>query len=79
MFELSDLKTFIDLGASFIICVILLWIMVKKLDGIETTLTKMLTLLTVVVKESTGFNHVDKVLGSQKTDVKDTLESAGVK
>ena len=79
MFDLTDLKSFIDLGASFIFSCLLLWIMFKKLDGIETTLTKVLTLLTVVVKESTTFNHVNKVLGDQKSDVKDTLKSAGVK
>jgi len=79
MFDLNDLKSFVDLGASFIFSCLLLWIMFKKLDGIETSLTKVLTLLTVIVKESTNFNHTYKVLGDQKTEVKDTLQSAGVK
>ena len=79
MFDLSDLKSFIDLGSSFIFSCLLLWIVFKKLDGIETTLTKVLTLLTVIVKESTTFNHVNKVLGNQETSVKDTLKSVGAK
>ena len=77
MTEISTLASFIDLGGVFILSLFMMYMWFKKLGKIDTTLTKILTLLTVVVKESTTFNHVNKVLGNQKTEVKDTLKSAG--
>jgi len=78
MTELSTLASFIDLGGVFILSLFMMYVWFKKLGKIDTTLTKILTLLTVVVKESTSFNHVNKVLGEHKTEVKETLKSAGV-
>jgi len=78
MTELSTLASFIDLGGVFILSLFMMYMWFKKLGKIDTTLTKILTLLTVVVKESTSFNHVNKVLGEHKTEVKETLKSAGV-
>jgi len=77
MTELSTLASFIDLGGVFILSLFMMYMWFKKLGKIDTTLTKILTLLTVVVKESTSFNHVNKVLGEHKTEVKETLKSAG--
>jgi len=77
MTELSTLASFIDLGGVFILSLFMMYVWFKKLGKIDTTLTKILALLTVVVKESTSFNHVNKVLGEHKTEVKETLKSAG--
>jgi len=77
MTELDTLSHFIDLGGVFILALFMMWGWFKKLSKIDTTLTKILTLLTVLIKESTSFNHVNKVLGDQETDVKDTLQSVG--
>ena len=77
MTELSTLSHFIDLGGVFILSLLMMWMWYKKLGKMDTTLTKILTLLTVVVKESTSFNHVNRVLGDHKTEVKETLKSVG--
>ena len=76
---LSDLRHFIDLGGVFILSLLMMYGWFKKLGKMDQTLTKILTLLTIVVKETTTFNHTNKILGDQKSDVKDTLKTAGVK
>jgi len=76
---LSDLRQFIDLGGVFILSLLMMYGWFKKLTKIDRTLMKILTLLTVLIKETTTFNHTSKILGNQKLDVDDTLDSAGVK
>ena len=77
MTELDTLSHFIDLGGVFILSLFMMYMWFKKLGKIDITLTKILTLLSVIVKESTTFNHTNKILGDQKADVKDVLRSAG--
>ena len=72
---LSDLRQFIDLGGIFILSLLMMYGWFKKLSKMDQTLTKILTLLTVLIKESTSFNHVNKVLGDQKKEVVDTINS----
>jgi len=76
---LSDLRQFIDFGGVFILSLLMMYGWFKKLGKMDQTLTKILTLLTVLIKETTTFNHTTKILGDQKSDVKDTLNSAGVR
>ena len=71
--ELSVLKDFLDLGGTFILALVLLWRGMKKLDGIENKLIKILTLLTVLVKTNTNFNDVENLLGKDGEKVADIL------
>jgi len=76
MSELSVLKDFLDLGGTFILALVLLWFVVKKLDCIDQTLTKVLTLLTILTKAQTSFNGVEGVLGKDGEKVAETILKA---
>lgn len=75
MIDLSQLKDFLDLGGVFILAVILLQQFSKKMDLMEDKLVKILTLLTVLVKQTTRFNDVENVLGSDKEKVEMKLNA----
>ena len=61
--DLTVLKDFADFGGVFILFLVFLLNFNKKIDGIEEKLIKILTLLTVTVKATSRFNHVEEVLG----------------
>ena len=63
---LSDLKDFIDLGGIFILALVLVYVIGRKLDAIETTLAKVLTLLVVITQRVANFNHLEDVLAGDK-------------
>ncbi len=67
--DLVTLKEFVDLGGIFILAVILIYVIVKKLDQMDDRLVKILTLLTVLVRANTGFNHTKNVLGKDQAEV----------
>ena len=73
MSDLPSLKDYIDLGATFLLCIVLIWGWVKKLDKMEATLVKILSLLVMIVKSNTNFNHTSKVLGDDKLKVEELL------
>jgi len=68
--DIITLRDFIDLGGTFILALVLLLSVVKRLSNMEELLVKCLTLLTVLTKTQTNFNGVEKVLGK-------TLDSVG--
>lgn len=76
MTDLTNLRDFIDLGGVFILSLLMMYGWFKKLGKMDQTLTKILTLLTVIVKETTNFNHVDRVLGDHKKEVAETINSS---
>ena len=76
MIDLNSLKDFLDLGGTFILALVLLWCGIKKLDGIDDKLTRMLTLLAILTKAQTNFNGVDKVIGEDGQKVADIIIKA---
>lgn len=71
--ELSMLKDFIDLGATFIIAILVLFVAFKKLDEINSRLIKILALLTVIVSANTNFQGIEHVLNNDSEKVADSL------
>lgn len=76
MVDLNQLYNFIDLGGIFILSIFLCYLLVKKFDGMEDKLAKILALLTILVKQTTKFNDVEDVLGADKTKVEQYLNSS---
>jgi len=74
--EITDIQPLLDYGFAIVVSLVLLTKFFNKLDSMEDKLVKILTLLTVVVKGTTEFNHVDKVLGSDHEKVSSTIDSA---
>ena len=77
--NLEAIKEIWDLGAVTAIAFFLSWCWYKKLSSIEEKMIKILTLLTVLIKTQTKFNHIDSILGKDKEKVKDELSGTGIK
>lgn len=73
MNELTALKDFLDLGGTFVLALVLLYCGMKRLDLVNDKLTKVLTLLSVLVKVQTNFNGVEKVLGKDLEKVEELI------
>jgi len=71
--DLTDLKSFIDLGGIFILALFLCYQQYKFFNGIEDKLIKILTLLTVLTKTNTNFNGVEGVLDNDGQKVVDLI------
>lgn len=74
--ELTSLEKFLDLGGVFILALVLLYVGSKKLDLIESQISKILALLTILVKTQTNFNGVEGVLGKDGDKVADIILKA---
>jgi len=75
MAELLELANFIDLGGTFILAMGLLYLFFNRLGGINDKLSKLLALMTVLVRQNTDFNHVKRVLNSDVDKVEEALGS----
>ncbi len=62
MIDLVGLKAFADFGGVFILAMVIVVGLSRKLDVMNVRLEKILTLLSVVVKANTNFNGVENVL-----------------
>ena len=76
-FSLTDLTHFLDLGGIFILALLIINTINKKMDIMSDKLTKVLTLLVVVVKKTTNFNGVDQILQDEYDDISTTIKSTG--
>ena len=72
---MPDLGVLLDKGFAVCVALILLYILFTKLSAIDSTLTKVLTLLSVLVHKTTDFNDVENVLGSHSGKVTSLLDS----
>lgn len=70
---LTTLKDFVDLGGVFILALVMCYGWFKKLGSIDNKLTRLLALMTVLVKGATDFNDVDKVLDKEVNGVEKVL------
>jgi len=66
----------IDLGGIFLLAGYTLFIVSKKLDRMDNRMVKILTLLTILVKSNSKFNHIDNLLGSDEPHVTDSIIKA---
>jgi len=76
MLELSDLKSFIDLGGVFLLALIMCYQQYKFFNNIEDKLIKILTLLTIVTKTNTNFNGVEGILNKDGSKIADLILSS---
>ena len=74
--DISDLKSFIDLGGVFLLALIMCYQQYKFFNNIEDKLIKILTLLTIVTKTTTNFNGVETVLNKDGRKIADQILKA---
>ncbi len=74
--DLTLIKDLSELGAIFILFLVFLFMVSKKLDRMDDRLVKILTFLTVIVKGTTRFNHVENVLGKDGDKVATMITEA---
>ena len=77
--NLTELKDFVDLGGIFILSVLLIYLLDKKLSKINDNLTRALALLTMLVGRGAQYNDVHKVLGPSATKVQEIIAQANNK
>jgi len=75
--NLADLSHFIDLGGIFILALIILNTLNKKVDVIEDKLTKILTILLIITKMNSKIDGVEKILGEDREVVNNMIQEAG--
>ena len=68
-----DIKDFIQLGATFLIAIALIYYICRKLDVVNDRLVRVLTLLVVLTKTTTNFNGIEQVLQGDTEKVVKTL------
>ena len=61
--SISDLKTFLDLGGTFILALVVIYYYGKKLDNVENLLTKIIALLYLNHSQHGSKDDADKILG----------------
>lgn len=76
MESLSELKGFLDLGGIFILAMVILRQISKKMELMADQNVKILTLLTILVKTQTRFNGVERVLNADGEKVVQKLNEA---
>ena len=76
MIDLTALKDFIDLGGVFILSLILVYILKGAVDKNSEKLDKVLAILYIMVKQTTNFNHISKLLGDDHDKVIEKINNA---
>jgi len=73
--DITALKDFIDLGGIFIFAMVLLYMVSKKLDKIETNTDKMLVIMMILAKGLYGGNPIKDVLKKDADELKVMLNN----
>ena len=76
--NLADLTHFVDLGGIFILALIILNTLNKKVDSIEDKLTKILTLLLVLAKLNAKIDGVENILGDDYSSISSKIHESGI-
>ncbi len=77
--QLTALQQFADFGGVFIITLILLYGMVKKIDKLIDMQGKQLALLAILVQANTKFGGIEHLLNSDGQDVVSRIVDAETK
>ena len=64
--DITVLKDFLDLGGTFILALVLLYMGGSKLDKIDSQLAKLITLVSMVVNSSGHKDKLNKVLDDKE-------------
>ena len=72
--DLTAIKDFIDLGGTFVLALVILYIISNKLDKIETNTDKMLVIMMILAKGLYGGNPIGDILKKSGQELKDLLD-----